>query len=487
MRVLALPGGPLGDAPRADAPPADGLPATWTPRRGAGADAARAEAATAALPAGGQARRGAGVLGGRLRAVGVLQLALLGMLAGNLGRAPVLFRGPEWPVLLNDVLVAAAVGAAALACARARRLRLDAVALVALAFAALGAASALVAAQKYSLTAGELLASYAYLARWLLYLGVYVALLNVARDDDAGVLWAALERMVLVFAAFGVVQVFTMPGFAQLVYPAGPGYHTWDVQGRRLVSTLLDPNFAGMLTALALLVQVAQLSYGVRVRAWKPLLLLAATLMTVSRGAVLALAAGVLVVLAVRGLRRGFARVLALALAATLPFVPALVTFAASFGKFKLEGSAMARVQSWGRALTVIVDNPVLGVGFNTYTYVQRAYGWSVDDTGPAALDGGLLFVTVLSGLVGLAVYSAMLALVVARCRALWRAADAPPESRAFALGTAAATVALVVHSVTVNSLLLSFLMEAHWVLAGLVFLHARRHRRARAARAAAA
>jgi len=427
------------------------------------------------------ARAGHRRVGVGIRPVRVLSLAVLGMAVGNLGRAPVLVRGPEWPVLLNDLLVGAALLVSALACLQARRLRVDAVVGVGLAFAAVGLGAGLWAAQKYGLAAGELLSSYAYLVRWVAYFGLYVSVLNVARDDDAPVLWSAVERMVLAFAAFGVFQVAAFSAFAQQVYPQGPDYVLWDYQGRRLVSTLLDPNFAGILLAFPLLVQLAQLSYGVPVRVWKPLLLLAALLMTVSRGAVLALVAGVLVIVAVRGVRARLARAAGAIFVIGLPFLPALVAFAASFRKFSIDESAMARVQSWLRAITVIGDNPVFGIGFNTYQYVQRAYGWNFASRSPAGLDGGLLFVTVLTGFVGLALYLALLGLVVGRCRRLWRDRRAPAASRAFALGTAAAVVALVLHSLTVNSLLLPFLMEPLWLMAGIVYLYTRARRRAAA------
>jgi O-antigen ligase len=402
------------------------------------------------------------------------------MVLGNLGRAPVLVRGPEWPVLFNDLLVAAALLASAVACLQARRLRLDALAGFAAAFATVGVGAGLWAAQKYAIAAPELLASYAYLGRWVAYFGLYVAVLNVGRDEDAPLLWAALERAVLAFAAFGVFQVFAFEHFAQTVYPQGGDYITWDYQGRRLVSTLLDPNFAGMLVSLVLLVYVARLAYGVPVRWWKPALLLTALLLTLSRGATLAFVIGLGVVVAGRGLTRRLARAALLAVAAALPILPALIRFAASFRKFSIDESAMARVEAWVRALTVIGDNPIVGVGFNTYRYVRRAYGWSVADNLPAAsLDGGLLFIVVLTGAVGLVCYVGLLGLVVARCRRLWRDAGAPAEARALALGTAAGTVALVLHSITVNSLLLPFLMEPHWLLAALVALHARARARA--------
>jgi hypothetical protein len=100
------------------------------------------------------------------------------------------------------------------------------------------------AAQKYGLTAGELLSSYAYLGALARVLRRVRERLNVARDDDAPALWSALERTVLAFAAFGVCR-WRVRDVRAAVYPQGPDNMLWDVQGRRLVSTLLDPNFAG--------------------------------------------------------------------------------------------------------------------------------------------------------------------------------------------------------------------------------------------------
>lgn len=409
-----------------------------------------------------------------IQPVRVLQFAITGLVVGNLGRAPVLFRGPEWPVLLNDVLIWLALGTCALACLQARRLRIDALVGIASVFACVGVGAALWAAQKYALSTGELLGSLAYLVRWLSYFGLYVCAVNVCRDDDAAALWESLQRTALLFAAFGVVQVFAFTHFAQQVYPAGPDNMGWDYQGRRLVSTLLDPNFAGIFMLLPLLVYAAQLAFGERVTAWKPLLLFAAILMTVSRGTIVAMVVGLLVIVAARGMGRRLLRAASAVVLLAAPAVPVLVQFATSFNKFAIDGSAMARVQSWLRALRVVADNPVFGIGFNTYLYVQRAYGWALDGRSPASLDGGLLFVMVLTGVVGLATYVVLLGVIVVRCRRLWRNRSAPVRARAFALGTAAGVVALVIHSVTVNSLLFSFVMEVLWFMTAIVYLDTR-------------
>jgi O-antigen ligase len=157
-----------------------------------------------------------------------------------------------------------------------------------------------------------------------------------------------------------------------------------------------------------------------------------------------------------------------------VPFLPLLVRYAVTLNKFQIDESAMARTVAWIRALTVFADHPLLGVGFNTYGYVQRAYGW--DGGGESfGLDGGLLFVAVMTGLVGVALYVLMVGLLVRRGRRIWRDRAYDAAARGTALGVTAGTAALLVHSIFVNSLLLPFLMQPVWILWGLVHLHGRR------------
>lgn len=398
------------------------------------------------------------------------------LLVSNLGRLPALWLlGHELPVLPQELVLVAALGVSALACLQARRLRVDGVVGAAIVFALIGAGSAIATAIRLRLEFSELAYSLAYLLRWVTYTGLYVAVINVGRPSDAEPLWTTLERTILAFAAFGVVQAIAIPGFAQRVYPMEGETLGWDEQGHRLVSTVLDPNFAGALILLPLLVQLGRMAFGIRVPLWKPLLLLTAVLLTASRSSILAVAVGGLVIVAVRGLRRRVVRFAGITLALALPFTPLLIRFGQDYEKFGVnDGSALSRLVTWLRALTVLADYPVFGVGFNTYGFVQESYGWDRLGRDGFGLDGGLLFIAVLTGGVGLTVFLAMLAAVVRRCRQVWRDAGATPVARGTALGVAAGVPALCVHSLFTNSLLLPWIVELTAVLWGIVFLLAR-------------
>jgi putative inorganic carbon (hco3(-)) transporter len=210
------------------------------------------------------------------------------------------------------------------------------------------------------------------------------------RAADVRALWKTLEVCVLVFAGFGIIQAIFLPGFAQMVYPDSRLYADWDPQGHRLVSTFLDPNFAGAFIVIGLLIQLSLVSYGERVAAWKPLLLLTALVMTLSRSSVLALFAGALMIVAIRGVSRRALWLGAATLVLLSAAAPALLRFAAKFNKLQVDASALERLVTWTRGLRILADHPILGVGFNTYGFVQERYGFERSYAASYSIDGGL-------------------------------------------------------------------------------------------------
>lgn len=408
-----------------------------------------------------------------IRPVMVLQAALLLLVVANVGRIPVLDLGDRRaPVLINDICITAILGAGALVMLRARSLRLNDVALAALVFAAVGALSAAAAMPRFGLSAFELIGSLAYLARWMAYFTVYLVVINCVRAHEAEGVWSAIERAMLVIAAFGIVQAIFLPNFAFMVYPNARELIDWDPQRNRLVSTVLEPNIVAAMIALVLLVQLARLACGVRTALWKPTVLFAALIMTLSRSGALAFVVGCLVIVAARGLSKRVARFAGLMVLLAAVALPKLIAFGKEYARFGIsDASALARVNTWQRAIETFVENPWFGIGFNTYGFVQDHRG--VERLGGASYsaEGGLLFIAVMTGIVGLVIYLGMLWFALRRFRKGWRDERASPSERGLLIGAAAATVAILVHSVFVNSLLMPFVMELLWVLWGLGFV----------------
>ena len=407
-----------------------------------------------------------------VRVVDVLRVAIALLFVANLGRIPVLSTGDrEAPLLINDLCVAAFVTVGLLASFGRRSFRVDRVGLAALTFAAIGGISALLAVGRFGLTSFQLFVSLAYLARWLLYLGLYLVMVNVLRARDAAAVWRTLESTILAIALFGIAQSIFLPGFAQLVYPDSRPVVDWDVQGHRLVSTILEPNIAGALVMSILLVELAQISVGARVPRWKPLVMFIALVLTLSRSAFVGLALGLGVIVLVYGIPKRLLRAVAVTLVILLAALPKIVAFAASYGKFSLSGSASARLASWAMGVRVFLDHPWIGVGFNTYGFVvERVYGVPRLGAAKYSTDGGLLFAAAMTGVIGVAVLLWMFWFVYRRCASIWRTRVASPSERGIAIGTVASIVAICAHSVFVNSLFTTFVMEVMWILFGLTF-----------------
>ncbi len=408
----------------------------------------------------------------QVRPADLIAFSFLGILSGQLGRLPLAgLGGKEAPLILTDALLGMVVTGAAWLLVRQRRLELDRVAVFALLFASVGALSSLASISRFALTTGELLFSLAYLARWLLVFGIYVATVNLVRARDVERIWQVLEVVILVFAAFGIVQAAFLPDFAFLVYPDARPYLDWDPQGHRLVSTLLDPNFAGMLLAAGLLMQAGRLAFGVPVASWKVLVLATGLALTLSRSSVAAVLAGGLLILVVRAPSRRLLAVLIALLLLVLATAPLWVRFAAEFNKFSVDdASGLHRFVQWGWALTVLLDHPITGVGFNTYGFVNERYSFARTSTASFGLDGGLLFIAVMTGVVGVALFSVMLWHLVRTARRGWRRTDLDPRLRGMCLGAGALVPAVVVHSMFANSLLYIPLLHVLWVLWGCAF-----------------
>ncbi len=414
-----------------------------------------------------------------------VQALILVLLTANLGRIPLISTGESAaPLLVNDMAVALLAMIGLSVAAITRSLRLDRVALVGLLFAAIGAASAFATARHYGFSTFELAVSLAYLARWLVYFAVYVVLINMVERQQVDAIWSAVETMLLIFAGFGIAQAAFLPGFAQMVYPESRAYLDWDIQGHRLVSTVLEPNIAAAMLLIGLFVQLARISVGVRVPPWRPITLFVALVLTLSRSGALGFIAGVATILLVRGLSKRLLRWTAVIAALIVLALPKLIPFAAAYGKFSTSGSAAARVASWIELVRVFREHPVFGVGFNTFGFVHERLGFERFGAAAYSSDGGLLFIAVMTGVVGLLVYVWMLWTIVRRCRRIWRDHTISASHRGLAIGATATIVGLCVHSVFVNSLLTTFVMELFWILCALTLPIAARARAPEPARA---
>lgn len=405
-----------------------------------------------------------------MSAIAALALAILGaVLSGNLLRLPLLFDvSKSAPVLPLDLVVAGFVTLGLVEARRRRRLELDAPGVAGLLFLLVALVALATAGPRVGLRLTELLFGGAYLLRWALYFGVYVMAAAWLTDRDALRVAAALRLMIGIFAAFGVLQVLLFPGFAQLVHPDSRLVLDWDPQGRRLVSTFLDPNYAGILLVIGLCLWGGAHLAGAPASVWEGILLGVALVLTLSRGAALATVAAGATLLLLHGPSVRGARLAVGAALLVVPVVPLLMPYAAEYDKLAVDGSALQRVFAWQTALSLLADHPWLGIGFNTVGFVAPRHGWVVRGASSFGLDGGLLFIAALTGLVGLAAFLFLLLSVIRSARRTWAhgtRGTSASRARGIALAVPATVVAVTVQATFANTLLLSLVLAPCWLL----------------------
>lgn len=263
-------------------------------------------------------------------------------------------------------------------------------------FAAVGAASLVPAYFAYG-TAATLIGGL-YLARWTVYSLFFVDLIQMFKVWERNRLAIFLSLVVIITS---LAQYIFYPDIRSLQVLE------WDPHYFRVVGSWLDPGFTGMLLVLVLVYLTIRPFAD---KKWQWLIWGAGYLalaLTYSRSSYLAfLTAIAWIAIKIKGWKF-FAKTLLL-LIATIFLLPR----APDGEGVKLERaySIWSRVDNWKYAITIFKDHPIIGVGFNTYRYAQKGYGFISDinwqeSHAAAGSDSSLLFVAAATGLVGIFFY----------------------------------------------------------------------------------
>lgn len=313
------------------------------------------------------------------------------------------------------------------------------------------------------LPAKEVMVGSFFLIRFLLLFVVSQIIINIVPKNKV-INWVNL----ILF--FGLI--FTILGFAQLLfYPdlTALTAYGWDPHQRRIVSTFLDPNYAGFIYVITFTLATSYLlfkSIERKITVYAYLLVaalsLVATVLTFSRSSYLALLAAVFVVGAIKSFKLFV--VMVVLLSTLLVLVPQARTRIG--GAISIDETSRARIQSWENAAFIFQKNPVLGVGFNTYRFSQSRYDLFSPDNplggnSGSGSDSSFLLVAATTGVVGLL---AFLILVLSILRMLFRKARKNPIT----LAALAIFVALLVHTQFVNSFFYPQIILLVWVIIGL-------------------
>lgn len=267
----------------------------------------------------------------------------------------------------------------------------------------------------------------------------------------------------LIFILLGFVQLAFYPDLTALTA------YGWDPHQRRIVSTFLDPNYAGFIYVISFTLATSYLLFKMQLKkitvyAYLSIASLSflATVLTFSRSSYLALLVSIFVISAVKSFKLFV--VMIVLISTMLVLVPQAKN--RIIGAISIDETSRARIQSWENAIFILQKNPVLGVGFNTYRFTQVRYDLFSPDNplggnSGSGSDSSLLLVAATTGIVGLL---AFLTLVLFILKELFKKARKNPIS----LAALAIFVALLVHTQFVNSFFYPQIILLVWVIIGL-------------------
>ena len=303
--------------------------------------------------------------------------------------------------------------------------------------------------------------------RWFTPMWLFFLAANLVRDRQT------IQRLMVIMSL--AVVVIALLAIRDYSYISDLGS-----EKSRVAGILGQPNTQGAFFSYYMFLMAgAFLTHVKRVRAWLLLPLLAVCfrgiMVTFSRGAYLACAAGVLALCFFRSKRLFVVAATALVVMVLNPwllpsgvryrFAQTIETPYADQLEESLESSAAMRIRIWKGGVAMIQDYPLWGAGFGMFRYLAPRY----TDI-PSRFDAHNTYLLV-AGEMGI---PALLIFLIILLSVLWhsgrltsRAKD--PMMKALGLGVASGTAALIVSNLFGSRMNSEALISYFWMLAGMV------------------
>lgn len=240
-----------------------------------------------------------------------------------------------------------------------------------------------------------------YLLRFIIYSLSFLVGFYVVKSKNLNLLFKTIIYSVLGFAVLGMLQILIFPDISMLTDLG------FDPHKNRMVSTLLDPNFLGIILNISLILSLYFLTLEKKLK-WVIItgFLGISIFLTFSRSAYLAFLIPI-IVFGIFKLKKLLV-ISAVVIALLFLFIPQFNQRV--IGAFQVDKSASERIGSWRRGLVVFNQYPVLGVGFNN---LRSAYSknnlfkvFSPDGGhSGAGVDSSFILVLATTGVIGGAIY----------------------------------------------------------------------------------
>jgi putative inorganic carbon (hco3(-)) transporter len=255
-------------------------------------------------------------------------------------------------------------------------------------------------------------------------------------------------------------------------------YAGGELTGSRAIGAFADANYYACLLALGTLPGLALIAERPRKRAW--LIPFAAAgvaglTLSLSRGAMLGFAAGVLLLLAWNRFRTPAVAFCVLFAVLTLANVNPIAG-SEQFGNVRtrletLTSSSLEqtnrRPQLWSAALSIAASHPLIGVGVNQFEFQTDRFALTERGSPLENAHSLPLSVAAETGLLGLAAFLAFAGQLVVRASRAWRARGS--GNFPLALGVTAALAAFALQGLTIVPIRANLIMGTFLVLAGML------------------
>ena len=303
----------------------------------------------------------------------------------------------------------------------------------------------------------QIIIALSFLIRFAAYFFFTIVVFNVTNKASLAGWVNALLYIGAAFTIIGFFQILILPDLSFLA-PYG-----WDPHNTRITSTLLDPNFTGGLITIFFSISLCMFIFKKGfIYIFLASIFFAAIILTFSRSSYLALLSATSIIGLVKSPKALIVALLVFIISFTaIPQVRNRIV-----GALTLDETAVARIESWQRGWEIFSKNPVFGVGFNTYRFVQEKYGnFNFDSPegghSGAGSDSSILLVAATTGVFGFILYIALLF-------SIFLTVFKNIRENYINLATVAALSALIIHSQFVNSLFFPQIMLPLFFIIGL-------------------
>lgn len=310
----------------------------------------------------------------------------------------------------------------------------------------------------------QVVSSSLFLLRFLGYFLISQVILNIVTKNKVERWQNLIEFIGVIFIALGFLQLIFFPDLSSLTV------YGWDPHQRRIVSTILDPNFAGFIFTIIFALASSLFLFNDKKSELFPrkvhfliaLSAIVAVVLTFSRSSYLALMVVILTIGFLKSPKMLICSILFLAL--TLGLIPQARS--RIFGALSIDDTSQARIISWKNALTITSHNPIFGVGFNNYRFAQAkyqlfAYPGQIEIHSASGVDSSFLLVAATTGISGLFMFLLLIFSVL-------KTIISKLKGRSINLAMLSIFLALLVHSQFVNSFFFPQISVLFWIIFGL-------------------